>query len=54
MNLNVNRQRVKDSPPYDESTTVDRAYEKDFHRYYGDIQPSDQAQPSIGRILSSS
>jgi len=53
VNLNVDRQRVKDSPPYDASMKVDRAYEKDFHRYYGDIRPSDQAQPSIGRILSS-
>lgn len=39
VNLNVDRQRVKDSPPYDASTTVDRAYEKDFHSHYGNIPP---------------
>ena len=33
VNLNVDRQRVKDSPTYDPSTTVDRAYEKHFHTY---------------------
>jgi hypothetical protein len=54
VNLDVDRQRVKDSPAYDASTTVDRAYEKDFHRYYRDVRPSDHAQPSIGRILSPS
>jgi len=36
VNLNVDRQRVKDSPAYDAATTVDRAYEKHFHNYYGD------------------
>jgi hypothetical protein len=36
VNLDVNRQRVKDSPSYDASVTVDRAYEKHFHSYYGD------------------
>ncbi len=38
VNLNVNRQKVKDSPAYDASTTVDRAYEKHFHSYYGDVR----------------
>jgi len=44
VNLNVDRQRVKDSPAYDASTTVDRAYEHHFHDYYGDgaVQPSDR------------
>ena len=42
MNLNVDRQTVKDSPTYDASTTVDRAYEKHFHIYYGDVRASDQ------------
>ena len=42
VNLNVDRQKVKDSPAYDASTTVDRAYEKHFHDYYGDIRPSDR------------
>ena len=40
VNLNVDRQRVKDSPTYDASTTVDRAYEKQFHSYYGDSRPN--------------
>jgi sporulation protein YlmC with PRC-barrel domain len=42
VNLNVDRQRVKDSPAYDASTTVDRAYEKHFHNHYGDGRPSDR------------
>ena len=42
MSLEVDRQTVKDSPAYDPSTPVDRAYEKDFHGYYGDIPPSDR------------
>jgi PRC-barrel domain len=41
VNLDVDRQKVKDSPPYDASTPVDRAYEKDFHKHYGEVQPSD-------------
>ena len=40
VNLDVDRQKVKDSPAYDASTTVDRAYEKHFHSYYGDVRPS--------------
>jgi hypothetical protein len=42
VNLDVDRQRVKDSPAYDAHTLVDRAYEKDFHRHYGEVQPSDR------------
>jgi len=41
VNLDVDRQRVKDSPAYDASTTVDRAYEERLHNYYGDIRPGD-------------
>jgi hypothetical protein len=37
VNLDVDRQKVKESPAYDPSTTVDRAYEKHFHRYYADV-----------------
>jgi len=37
--LDVDRQRVKDSPEYDESTTLDRAYEKYFHNHYRDVGP---------------
>ena len=42
VNLDVDRQRVKDSPAYDASTTVDRAYEKNFHSHYGEVRSSDQ------------
>jgi hypothetical protein len=42
VNLDVDRQRVKDSPAYDASTPVDRAYEKDFHKHYGEVQPSNR------------
>jgi sporulation protein YlmC with PRC-barrel domain len=41
VNLDVNRQRVKNSPAYDASTTVDRIYEKHFHSYYGDAPQRD-------------
>ena len=33
--LSVNRQKVKDGPPYDPSTTVDGAYDETFLTYYG-------------------
>ncbi len=35
VNLDVDRQKVKESPPYDASTKVDRPYEKHYHSYYG-------------------
>jgi hypothetical protein len=35
VNLNVDRQRVKDSPAYDASTMVDEAYDDAFLTYYG-------------------
>ena len=35
VNLNVDRQRVKDSPAYDASTTVDQAFDERFLTYYG-------------------
>jgi sporulation protein YlmC with PRC-barrel domain len=34
--LGIDRQRVKDGPAYDPTMTVDRAYERHFHSYYGD------------------
>lgn len=37
VNLNVDRQNVKDAPEYDASVAVDRAYEKRFHTYYDGI-----------------
>jgi hypothetical protein len=42
VNLDVDRQKVKDSPPYDASKTVDWAYENHYRKYYGDIRPSDR------------
>jgi hypothetical protein len=35
VNLNVDRQRVKDSPAYDASTMVDQAFDERFLTYYG-------------------
>jgi sporulation protein YlmC with PRC-barrel domain len=40
VNLNVVRQKVKDSPAYDPSYNIDRAYERNFHSYYGGVRPS--------------
>jgi hypothetical protein len=34
MNLDVDRQMVKGSPPYESAMTVDRVYEEQFHHYY--------------------
>ena len=42
VNLDVNRQKVKDSPAYDATTTIDRAYEHHFHNHYGDVRATDQ------------
>lgn len=38
VNLHVDRKKVKDSPEYDASMSIDRAYENRFHNYYGDLQ----------------
>lgn len=35
VNLNVDRERIKEGPAYDESTTVDQAYDEKFLTYYG-------------------
>ena len=35
VNLNVDRQKVKDSPAYDASVTVDHAYDESLLTYYG-------------------
>ncbi len=40
VNLNVGRQKVKESPPYDPTMKVDRPYERLFHGYYGGVRPS--------------
>ncbi len=35
MNLDVDRQRIKDSPAYDPTITIDRAYDEKLLIYYG-------------------
>jgi hypothetical protein len=39
MHLDVDRQKVKDSPAYDATMTVDRTYEERFHDHYGGDWP---------------
>ncbi|TAN19141.1 MAG: PRC-barrel domain containing protein [Rhizobiaceae bacterium] len=39
VDLDVDRESVKDSPEYDAAVTVDRAYERRFHDYYGNVRP---------------
>lgn len=41
VSLNVDRERVKNSPEYDASTIVDRAYEDRFGAYYTDDTDTD-------------
>jgi len=43
LNLGVDRQKVKDSPSYDASTIVDRAYENHFNDYYRSGRPINRA-----------
>jgi sporulation protein YlmC with PRC-barrel domain len=38
VNLGADRQKVKNSPAYDTSMTVDPLYEKNFHKHYGDLR----------------
>jgi hypothetical protein len=38
VSLDVNRQRVEDSPTYDATTMVGLAYEHDFHSHYGEVR----------------
>jgi hypothetical protein len=35
IHLNINRQKIKDSPPYNPATTVDGSYDEKFLTYYG-------------------
>ena len=35
VNLDVDRQRIKESPAYDPSMTIDPAYDEEFQTYYG-------------------
>lgn len=39
INLNVDRETVRGSPLYDATVTIDRDYERAFHRYYDDKEP---------------
>ncbi len=43
VHLDVDREKVRDSPAYDPSTTVDRAYEIQFHEHYGEPPKSDRS-----------
>jgi hypothetical protein len=43
VNLKVDCQTVKDSPAYDASTTVDRAYETNFEKHYDHVRSSHQS-----------
>jgi hypothetical protein len=45
VNLDVDRQRVKDSPAYDALTTVDQAYEESLLKYYGITWVAPSGQP---------
>ncbi|WP_199175624.1 PRC-barrel domain-containing protein [Telmatospirillum siberiense] len=40
--LNVDRQRVKDSPAYESAMSVDRTFERNFHNYYTDGRHGDR------------
>jgi hypothetical protein len=42
VSLDVNREKVKGSPAYSGTETVDRAYENRFHSYYGNDRPGDR------------
>ncbi len=52
VNLNVDRQRVKDSPMYDAYTTLDQAYDKKCRSHYDDIRPTNNPQPQTSRGIS--
>lgn len=41
IDLGVDRQTVKDSPPYDAATTVDHVYEDNFRSYYRRVWATD-------------
>lgn len=49
VDIDVDRQTVKNSPEYDTSMTIDRTYEDHFDTYYGGIKPVTQAdRPPAG------
>jgi hypothetical protein len=41
VHLDVDRRRVKDSPAYDASTTLNQAYEQNMHSHYGKLLPTE-------------
>jgi len=41
VNLGADRQKIKDSPAYDPSMTVDPIYENNHHNHYGDLRLRD-------------
>jgi hypothetical protein len=43
VNLDVDRQKIKSSPEYNELATVDRNYERRFRDHYGGIGVLDRA-----------
>jgi hypothetical protein len=47
VNLHVDRKKVRDSPEYDASMSIDRAYETRFHNYYGDLRRGNQPREPI-------
>jgi PRC-barrel domain len=42
VNVDVDRQKIKDSPAYDPSTTIDRVFEDNYRRHYGDLSATDR------------
>ena len=49
VDLSVNRQKVKGSPAYDASTTVDQPYDEDYRKYYGITWVSPSNEPPTER-----
>ena len=41
--VRLTRQQVKDSPTYDASIIIDRVYETQLHKHYGEMQPTEHA-----------
>ena len=40
--VEADREKIKASPPYDPSMTIDRAYEASLHGHYADVWPMDR------------
>lgn len=50
--IDIDRQTVKDAPPYNASTKVDAAYERLVHDHYGDDPRCDEPNPNARAPLS--